>query len=134
MTATASLEQAPVGIDGRAARETPVHLRLTHRGRVVFGTIGTLLTAGVLALLAALGATSASASAEQSEQSFSTVVAAPGDSLWGIAESLDPEGDPRDLVAELVTLNGMDGSGVQAGESIAVPTRYADAPGVIPAQ
>lgn len=132
MTAIAAFDHARDDAQGAITGEA-THLRLTHRGRVVFGTLGTLLAAGLLALLASLGATSASASAEQSEQSFSTVVAAPGDSLWAIAESLDPQGDPRDLVAELVTLNGMDGSSVQAGESIAVPLRFSDAPGVIPA-
>jgi hypothetical protein len=43
----------------------------------------------------------------------------PGDSLWSIAERVDPTGDPRPLVAKLASQTGS--YGVQPGERIAVP-------------
>ncbi|MBK0419310.1 LysM peptidoglycan-binding domain-containing protein [Leucobacter sp. CSA1] len=113
-----------------AAAPSPVRLRLTRRGRVVFGAIGTLLVAGALAMLAAIGAPGAQASAENGGREFGYVVVAPGESLWSVASELDSTTDPRDLISEIVRLNQLEGSAVQAGQPIAVPLRYADEPGV----
>ena len=108
-------------------------LRLTRRGRAVFGTLATLLVIGVLAVVATFSGAQAVASAESSAAEFGYVVVQPGDSLWQVASSIDPNSDPRDLVAEIVRLNQLDGSGVLAGQPIAVPLRYANAPGVVTA-
>ena len=115
------------------ASGAPVRLRLTRRGRAVFGTLATLLVIGVLAVVATFSGAQAVASAESSGAEFGYVVVQPGDSLWQVASSIDPNTDPRDLVAEIVRLNQLDGSGVLAGQPIAVPLRYADAPGVVTA-
>lgn len=114
---------------GQASRRT--RLRLTARGRAVFGTLATLLIIGALALVAMFSGSQAVASVEGGGADFGYVVVQPGDSLWQLASELDPNTDPRDLVAEIVRLNQLDGSGVQAGQPIAVPLRYADAPGVV---
>ncbi len=108
-------------------------LRLTRRGRAVFGTLATLLVIGVLAVLATFSGAQAVASAETGGTEFGYVVVQPGESLWQVASSIDPNTDPRDLVAEIVRLNQLDGSGVLAGQPIALPLRYADAPGVVSA-
>jgi predicted RecA/RadA family phage recombinase len=52
------------------------------------------------------------------------VVAAPGDSLWSIAERYAPGHDRRDAVATLADLNG--GSTVQVGQQIVVPRELLD--------
>lgn len=115
-----------------AVAEKSGRLRLTRRGRVVFGVLATALVAAGLALAAAIGAPQALASNSSADaQQFHYVVAQPGASLWSLASELDPTADPRDLVAELVQLNQLDGSGVQAGEAIAVPLRYSDNAGVV---
>lgn len=116
----------------------PSKLRLTKRGRAVFGVLTALLVGGLLAVAAmfasaTLGATQAHASAEQSGAEFGYVVVQPGDSLWGIASNLDPAADPRDTIAEIVRLNQLGGSSLEAGDAIAVPLRFADADGVVPA-
>lgn len=49
----------------------------------------------------------------------SVYVVQPGDTLWSIAERLDPSGDPRVLVAELQAQIGSDT--VQAGERLRLP-------------
>lgn len=135
MHAVTTIEGSGFGHDRAfgSDRERSARLRLTRRGRVVFGTLATLLTAGLLAFMATLGATSASASAEESEQSFSYVVVPAGSSLWEVASDLDPRGDPRDLVSEIVSLNQLHDSSVQAGQAIAVPLRFADEQRVVSA-
>jgi hypothetical protein len=113
---------------------SPTRLRLTRRGRAVFGTLLTLLIVGLLAVIATLGATRAAASNEAGNAEFGYVVVQPGESLWGVATALDSSSDPRDIIAEIVRLNQLDGSGVQAGQPIAVPLRYSEAPGVLSAE
>lgn len=117
----------------RESKAAATHLRLTKRGRMVFGALATALIAGLLACVAAIAAPQALASNSASGQEFHYVVAQPGASLWSLASTLDPEADPRDLVAELVQLNQLEGSGVQAGQPIAVPLRYSDTAGVVTA-
>lgn len=114
-----------------AATVARTRLRITRRGRAVLGAFLTLLVVGVLAVIAMFGGSQAVASAEAGGAEFGYIVVQPGDSLWEVASSIDPNTDPRDLVAEIVRLNQLDGSGVQAGQPIALPLRYADVPGVV---
>ena len=116
-----------------AVRSGNPRLRLTRRGRAVFGSLATLLVIGVLAVIAMFSGAQAVATAGAGNSEFGYVVAQPGDSLWQLASELDPNADPRDLVAEIVRLNQLDSSAVQAGEPIAVPLRYAEGPGVVKA-
>ena len=48
-----------------------------------------------------------------------TIVVRPGDTLWAIAERLDPGADPRPVVDELVALNGS--APLQPGETLRAP-------------
>lgn len=115
-------------VAGASSRQT--RLRLTRRGRAVFGTLLTIAVLAVLALVAVFSGSQAVASTEPGDAEFGYVVVQPGASLWEVAGEIDPQADPRDLVAEIVRLNQLDGSGVQAGQPIAVPLRYAHATGV----
>lgn len=139
MSAAAILNQdlghtdAPLRAFGETVSRT--RLRLTKRGRVVFGTLATVLIAGALAFVATLGAPQALAAGEQQgTQQFHYVVVEPGASLWTVATELDSSADPRDLVAEIVQLNQLGGSGVDAGQPLAVPLRFSDHPATVSAQ
>jgi LysM repeat protein len=92
-------------------------LRLTRRGRLVVLLL--LLTVGAVLSLAVTSSGAASSTAEQVPVQYVTV--APGDTLWSIAGEVAPGTDRRDTVAEIVELNALDGSTVQAGQRIAVP-------------
>lgn len=109
-------------------------LRLTRRGRAVFGTLGVLIAGAVLAGAAVLFAPNAVASDDFHETEFSYVLVQPGDSLWGIAQALDPGADTRDIVAELKRLNQLSTSDLEAGAAIAVPLRFAGADGMFSAE
>ena len=51
-----------------------------------------------------------------------TVVVQPGDTLWGIAVELDPDGDPRMLVDRLGGL--ADSSSLQPGQRLVIPGHW----------
>lgn len=108
----------------RESAQGAMKIRLTRRGRAVFGALGTMLFAVALAVAALMSAPSAQATLANSEQEFTYVVAAPGASLWSIAEKIDPQADPRDLVAELARLNQLPTADIQVGDAIAIPLRY----------
>lgn len=113
----------------RVPAVTPVvrtRLRLTRRGRVVFTSLAAIpLLLGVA--LAVLNGGQASAGNTAGHAHFDTVTIEPGQTLWQLAEQTAPNADPRDFVQDVVSLNALDGSGVQAGEQIAIPAKYSDA-------
>jgi hypothetical protein len=100
----------------------PTRLRLTRRGRIVFTTLGSLPLV-VWALVAVLGSggAAADAGAELGARTFEYVTVHQGDSLWAIAESIAPQGDPRVVIDEIIRLNGLDGAVVEPGQRLALP-------------
>ena len=60
--------------------------------------------------------TPASTAAPAVAPARSVYVVQPGDTLWSIAQKLDPTGDPRETVDRLVDLNG--GSALQPGQRL----------------
>ena len=114
--------------------EREPQLRLTRRGRIVFGALATIAVSAALAAAAVFATPHAAASPEGGQaQEFGYVIVSPGASLWEVASGIDQSADPRDLVAEIVRLNQLESSGVQAGQPIAVPLRYAHHEGVVSA-
>jgi hypothetical protein len=49
-------------------------------------------------------------------------VVMPGETLWGVAGEIAPAADPRDVVAQIIELNSLDGAGVRAGTRLALPS------------
>lgn len=132
-----TLPAARLQADGLVQRDEAApgaRLRLTRRGRIVLGVLALLVLGALLSIAVMFASTAATAADETAgDAQFGYVIVQPGESLWGVATALDPSSDPRDLIAEIVRLNQLGGSDIQAGQPIAVPMRYADAPGVIPA-
>lgn len=96
-------------------------LRLTRRGRAVLLTV---VMTPVLAAIISTGLNAGAAAAGDASMgsgSLATVTVAEGESLWNIAESIAPSRDPRDVVADIVRLNGLDSANVAAGAQIALP-------------
>lgn len=133
---SAALMQAPAAqqyTESQAVARPTMRIKLTQRGRIVMGTLATCAAAAALALTASLFAPQAIASDVDGETHFGYVVAAPGASLWQLATKLDPAMDPRDLVAEIVQLNQLQGGDIVVGQPIAVPLRYNESPSVMTA-
>lgn len=100
----------------------PTRLRLTRRGRAVFATLAVapLLAAGVAFGFNASPAVAGDASAPSAE--LNTVTILDGQSLWSVAEDIAPGHDPRDVIADIVKLNGLDSANVPSGATLAVPS------------
>jgi nucleoid-associated protein YgaU len=91
---------------------------LTARGKVV---LGVSLTLAVLFAWVLLGSGRADAVVEPSGPTTSVVVVQAGENLWSIAQSVNPDGDPRDLVMRIRAINGLGAQHVFPGQSLIVP-------------
>ncbi|HEU4850249.1 MAG TPA: LysM peptidoglycan-binding domain-containing protein [Terrimesophilobacter sp.] len=99
-------------------------LRITRRGRAVLAAL-IIVPLIAMALAFALNGGAATASAGPSTTDFQYVTVEPGQSLWQLAESIAPGADPRDVISDLVRLNGLQDSVVHPGERLAIPAAYA---------
>lgn len=97
-------------------------LTLTRRGRLLLVGLPLALGVAALILLGAFLTSVAQAGSEEPEVTETVEVAvSSGETLWGLAVQYAPERDPRDVVAEMVELNELRSSVVQAGQPIAIP-------------
>ncbi len=104
-------------------RDTPVApLRLTRRGRVVIAIAAALLVTMVSLLLAGVAqATNHGPSPRAARQNLVQVIVRPGQSLWSVAESADPDQDTRAVIQQIIDLNSLNGDTVLAGQQLWVP-------------
>ncbi|WP_434317889.1 LysM peptidoglycan-binding domain-containing protein [Leifsonia sp. P73] len=100
-----------------------VRLRLTRRGRAVL-TMLVALPIVIGAMVFALNGGGAAATGEQAHVTFHYVTVQSGDSLWSVASRIAPNADPRDVIADLVNLNGLSSAVVTPGQQLAIPTQY----------
>ena len=99
-------------------------LHLTRRGRAVLGVLIAVPLAGG-AVFAGFGALGATATQTSGTNDFSYVSVQPGESLWQLAETVSPNSDPRDVIADIVRLNDLGSGQIQPGQRIAIPAQYA---------
>ena len=104
-------------------RDTPVApLRLTRRGRVVVVLAAALLVTLVSLLLAGVAqATNDGPSPRAARENLVQVIVRPGQSLWSVAESADPDQDTRAVIQQIIDLNSLNGDTVFAGQQLWVP-------------
>lgn len=92
-------------------------VRLTRRGRLAVLVLALMVIAVVGVLLSA----TSSASDDASGYPTRTVLVAPGDTLWAIADDVAGEENTRDMVLRIQSLNALDSAGLQSGQRILVP-------------
>jgi LysM domain len=112
---------APPSIGTRPVAKTLTggHIRLTRRGRLA------LLVAAVLCMLLgfSLGDTLSFKAGTVSPPAAShSIVVQPGQTLWGIATQVAPHADPRATIQQIIVLNHLPSTGLQAGETLSVPS------------
>ena len=120
--ALTSRRDTPAARSGRP-RDTPVApLRLTRRGRVVVALAAALLVTLVSLLLAGVAlATNDGPSPRAARENLVQVIVRPGQSLWSVAESADPDQDTRAVIQQIIDLNSLNGDTVFAGQQLWVP-------------
>lgn len=109
----------------RRVRTPAPRLRLTTRGRIVFTTLAAAPLVA-LAVFLGLGGGDAVASQQETGAELEYVSIAPGQSLWQLAEQIAPQADPREVVADILSLNRLETADVQPGQELAIPAQYAD--------
>ncbi|MGI8652009.1 MAG: LysM peptidoglycan-binding domain-containing protein [Geodermatophilaceae bacterium] len=50
-----------------------------------------------------------------------SVIVGPGDTLWSLAERVDPAADPREVIAAIMRLNDLESSALQTGQVLLLP-------------
>ncbi|MGW9630404.1 LysM peptidoglycan-binding domain-containing protein [Agromyces sp. NPDC055520] len=119
---------AVIATNGPASMPVPMQapssgrtrLRLTRRGRAVFTTLAALPLV-VWAFVVVLGSGAAAADIDAVGATFEYVTVGQGDSLWAIAESIDPSADVREVIDEIIRINGLDDAAVEPGQRLALP-------------
>jgi len=133
MTARGSNGALDLGVAQMAGDMASVRTRLhlTRRGRVVFTTLAAIPLAAVALALAlnggiaaAEGANAGAATVADVATVFDYVTIQSGQSLWQLAETIAPTSDPRDVIAEIVSLNQLPSENVQPGQRLALPARF----------
>jgi nucleoid-associated protein YgaU len=95
-------------------------VRITRRGRLVLLALVAIL-AFALVSLGQVAASAGPADGGTGEPVSATWVVQPGETLWVIAERVDPQTDPRETVARIVAMNDLPSSSVQAGLELQIP-------------
>ena len=104
----------------------PPRIRLTPRGRIVLIGLPLVLLAAVILSLTGLLNSPARAADNASGLTVTptvTVTVQPGESLWAIAGQVDPDRDPRDVIADIVQLNDLQAGKVMPGQQLFVPNK-----------
>jgi hypothetical protein len=108
-----------VGTGTAPARHS--HLRMTKRGRAVLLTI----VATPLVLVAvAFGINAGGATATSSSTPLAKVTVVGGETLWAVAEQIAPRSDPRDVIADLESVNRLSSANIYPGEQLLIPAQY----------
>jgi LysM repeat protein len=100
-------------------------LRLTRRGRVVVAALAVVGATVVVLLVSLLASGGAQASNHGQPgavyQGMHEIVVQPGQTLWSIASAAEPTADPRSVVQQIMSVNALSGSDIQAGQLLWVP-------------
>ena len=110
-----AVPQAPVRTD---SGRTPV--RLTRRGRFVVAAMSALVI-GVLSVALATAAQATHHGSSSPGRYVTKVLVRPGQNLWSLAETYDPNADPRVISAQIQQLNSMTSDQLQPGQELWVP-------------
>lgn len=109
-----------VKIQVEAQRHQKQPIRLTRRGRRVVAILALIPIAITFLLIGTRGAVASDGSTAATTQA---IVVQPGQSLWDVAVTIDPEADPRETIWVIQQLNDMKTSEVLAGQELIVPIK-----------
>lgn len=117
-----SVKSALLAKGGELLRAVPASIRRlgTPRGFLKGLPLLTLAALIVLGAISFFGP-AASASVENASVTRTVVVVKHGETLWDIAQAVDPHGDTRDTVVRIMELNSLTSTSVDAGQRLEIP-------------
>lgn len=117
-----SMKNVLLAKGGELLREVPASIRRlgTVRGFLKGLPLLTLAALIVLGAISFFGP-AASASVENASVTRTVVVVKHGETLWDIAQAVDPQGDTRDTVVRIMELNSLTSTSVDAGQRLEIP-------------
>lgn len=117
-----SVKSALLAKGGELLRAVPASIRRlgTPRGFLKGLPLLTLAALIVLGAISFFGP-AASASVENASATRTVVVVKHGETLWDIAQAVDPQGDTRDTVVRIMELNSLTSTSVDAGQRLEIP-------------
>lgn len=117
-----SAKSALLAKGGELLRSVPASIRRlgTPRGFLKGLPLLTLAALIVLGAISFFGP-AASASVENASVTRTVVVVKHGETLWDIAQAVDPQGDTRDTVVRIMELNSLTSTSVDAGQRLEIP-------------
>ena len=117
-----SMKNVLLAKGGELLREVPASIRRlgTPRGFLKGLPLLTLAALIVLGAISFFGP-AASASVENASVTRTVVVVKHGETLWDIAQAVDPQGDTRDTVVRIMELNSLTSTSVDAGQRLEIP-------------
>jgi LysM repeat protein len=95
-------------------------VRLTRRGRALL----VLLLAALLLAAFSLGSQATQAAGVAGKGApveLEQTTVQPGESLWSVAQRIAPDNDPREVVAQIRSLNDLESSRLQVGQHLLLP-------------
>lgn len=105
----------------RASAPRAGRLRMTRRGRAVL--LAMITTPLVIAALA-FGLNAGGATATDSSTPLKSITVSSGESLWQVALKVAPNTDPRDVIADIMSLNNLTSADLQPGQKLDIPAQY----------
>lgn len=117
-----SVKSALLAKGGELLRAVPTSIRRLGTARGFLKGLP-LLTLAALIVLGAISffGPAASASVENASVTRTVVVVKHGETLWDIAQAVDPQGDTRDTVVRIMELNSLTSTSVDAGQRLEIP-------------
>jgi hypothetical protein len=115
----------PVPVKAVPVAAGPAPLRLTRRGRLVVGA-ALAIAAAASASLVILTASAGAQASDHGQGSggyagMREIVVRPGQTLWSIAAGAEPSADPRVVIQQIMSVNSLSSTQIQAGELLWVP-------------
>jgi len=92
--------------------------RLTQRGRFVV----VLALFAIMVLFVIAGAFRATAAPADPPTGWTSNVVQPGQTLWELAQSRTAGGDPREMIAQIKSVNGLVDSQLVSGQRLLLPS------------
>jgi hypothetical protein len=109
---------------GSSAAAVPV--RLTRRGQIVVTALAVVIVTVAVLLIGLLASGGAQASNQGQPgggyQGMHQIVVRQGQTLWSIAAAAEPTADPRAVIQQMVLVNALGGTDIQAGQLLWVPS------------